>query len=194
MAVRGRSDASPGWLDRARRALREQEGRTVVAAVSGGSDSVGLLRAADRLAGELRVRLIVAHLDHGARGEASEADARFVAELADRLKWPSVLGVWKATRAAHFEADARRARYSWLIELARANEATAVLVGHTRDDQAETILHRVLRGTGPRGLGGMHTSRTLAEGIRLIRPLLKVDRASVRRLVAIGQDGARTPP
>lgn len=193
MATRKRSDpnpeSSPDWLDRVRRSLRDHEGRALVAAVSGGSDSVGLLRAADRLAQGLRLRLVVAHLDHGARGESSEADARFVADLAERLQWPSVLGVWKHTRGAHFEADARRARHEWLTEVAQGQEASAVLVGHTRDDQAETILHRIVRGTGLRGLGGMHPSRKLADGIQLVRPLLRVDRSSIREwLTAIGQD------
>src|SRR5262249_6683078 len=77
-------------------------------------------------------------------------------------------------------ADAGRARYAWLAEIAQARGAAAVAVGHTRDDQAETILHRILRGTGPHGLAGMPARRPLADSIALVRPLLKGGRGDVR--------------
>ena len=80
---------------------------------------------------------------------------RFVAELAGSLGLPFDLGHWRPERPAHFEADAREARYAWLAEVARRRGASVVAVGHTRDDQAETILHRIVRGTGPRGLAGI---------------------------------------
>src|SRR5262245_24888605 len=126
-----------------------------VVAVSGGSDSVGLLRVLHELAPALDLRLSVAHLDHGVRGDAARADAEFVVALAESLGLPIDLGRWQPSRTAHFEADARRARYAWLDEIAQARGASAVAVGHTRDDQAETILHRILRGTGPHGLAGI---------------------------------------
>jgi tRNA(Ile)-lysidine synthase len=133
------------------------------------------------------LELSVAHLDHGARPESAE-DARFVAGLAESLGLPFDLGHWRPERPAHFEADARRARYAWLAEVAHRRGATAVAVGHTRDDQAETILHRVLRGTGPRGLAGIPRRRPLAEGVTLARPLLDVGRAELRvYLNQIGQ-------
>src|SRR4051794_22092236 len=181
------------WLTRARSRLsrwsRRAGGPGLVVAVSGGGDSVGLLRVVHGFAPELGLRLSVAHLDHGVRGEAAEADARFVADLAERLGLPFDLGRWRPDRPGHFEADARRARYAWLAGVARARGASAVAGGHTRDDQAETILHRIVRGTGPRGLAGMPARRPLADGVALIRPLLGVSRAELRAyLAAIGQD------
>ena len=183
---------STAWMGRVRGLLRCWRdgglGPHWVVAVSGGGDSVGLLRVLHALAPGLEVRLSLAHLDHGARGEASRADAEFVARLAEGLGLPFDLGHWRPGRVGHFEADARRARYDWLAELARARGASAVVVGHTRDDQAETILHRIVRGTGPRGLAGMAARRPLADGIVLLRPLLKVGRAEVRDyLAALGQ-------
>jgi tRNA(Ile)-lysidine synthase len=178
----------PAWLGEVGRDLRRWRGEAVVAAVSGGADSVGLLRALVALAPGLELRLSVAHLDHGARGEASASDARFVAELASTLGLPFDLGRWRPGRSGHFESDARRARYAWLAEVAHARGASAVAVGHHRDDQAETILHRVLRGTGPRGLSGMPARRPLAEGVTLVRPLLSVGRDEIRAyLESLGQ-------
>lgn len=186
----------PDWLRRVERRLSASltrgrdggPGAAWVVAVSGGSDSVGLLAVLQSMASGLGLRLIVAHLDHGTRGEASRADAAFVAELAASMGLPFALGQWWPTRAGHFEADARRARYEWLAEVARARGATAVAVGHTRDDQAETILHRVVRGAGLRGLAGIPRRRPLDDGIALVRPLLDVSRDEVRAyLAAIGR-------
>ncbi len=179
---------SPPWIGRVRSLLKRWRdsglGPGWVVAVSGGSDSVGLLRVLHALASELDVRLSVAHLDHGARGETSRADAAFVARLAETLGLPFDLGHWRPGRPGHFEADARRARYAWLAEVAQARAASAVAVGHTRDDQAETILHRIVRGTGPRGLAGMAAWRPLSEEVVLLRPLLKVARAAIRDYLA----------
>lgn len=164
------------WVERlARRLTRwRQNGRLAgpwVVGVSGGSDSVGLLRVLHELTPRLGLDLTVAHLDHGVRAE-SALDGQFVADLADSLELPFDLGHWKPTRSGHFEADARAARYAWLVEIARTRGACAVVVGHTRDDQAETILHRIVRGTGPSGLTGMAWRRPLTAEISLIRPLL----------------------
>ncbi len=135
------------------------------------------------------MRLSVAHLDHGARGEAARADAAFVQALADSLGLPLDVGHWRPTRTGHFEADARRARYSWLLQIALARGASAVAVGHTRDDQAETILHRIIRGTGLRGLAGMPARRVLSREppVMLVRPLLSVSRQQIRK--SLGSPG-----
>jgi tRNA(Ile)-lysidine synthase len=112
-----------------------------------------------------------------------------VAGLASSLGLPFDLGHWEAIRPGHFEADARRARYEWLAEVAKGRGASLVAVGQTLDDQAETVLHRVLRGTGIRGLSGIPARRRLANGPTLIRPLLGVTRREIRDyLAAIGQD------
>ena len=103
---------------------------------------------------------------------------------------PCDLGQWRPTRTGHFEADARRARYDWLCEVARTRRASAVAIGHTLDDQAETILHRIVRGTGLRGLSGIPRRRVLSwdPPVALVRPLLTVSRQSIREsLDALGQ-------
>jgi len=181
--------ASPQWLARLRRSLGRLADPVVVVAVSGGGDSIGLLRALAGLAPDLGLRLSVAHLDHGTRGAEGRGDAEFVAGLAGRYGLPFDLGRWAPTRPGHFEADARRARYGWLAEVAGRRGAGAVAVGQTLDDQAETILHRIVRGTGVGGLAGMPRRRRLAPGVVLIRPLLGVSRREVRDyLAAIGQE------
>ena len=182
------------WIDQMTRRITRWRARGLsgkwVVAVSGGGDSVGLLRVLHRLAPEAGLRMSVAHLDHGTRGEASRADAAFVAELAASLGLPFDLGHWRPIRAGHFESEARRARYGWLAEVARARDAEVVAVGHTRDDQAETILHRIVRGTGPRGLTGIPRQRVLATEpqITLVRPMLAVYRREIRAYLAeLGQ-------
>jgi len=173
---------------RVRRWLERGLGSTWVVAVSGGSDSVGLLRVLHRLSPRLGLQLSVAHLDHGVRGEIGREEAGFVAGLAERLGLPADLGRWSPDRAGHFEVDARRARYDWLLKVAQARGAQVVAAGHTRDDQAETVLHRILRGTGVGGLAGIPSLRPLGEGIMLVRPLLKVTRAELRaELARLGQ-------
>ena len=163
-------------------------GRACVAAVSGGSDSVGLLRVLHDLAPRHGFNLSVAHLNHGARGEAGAADAAFVEDLARSLGLPFDLGHWRPTRSSHFEADARRARYSWFAETAQSRRAAIVAVGHTSDDQAETVLHRIVRGTGVRGLAGIPESRALDVGVVLVRPLLEVSRQEIRHYLSrLGQ-------
>jgi tRNA(Ile)-lysidine synthase len=193
MNPRGSDDPGAIVEERVQTAFRRWRerglGPGVVVAVSGGGDSVGLLRALHEAAPGLGLKLSVAHLDHGVRGEAAEADARFVAEVAATLGLPCDLGRWSPKRPGHFEADARRARYAWLAEVAHARNARAVAVGHTRDDQAETILHRILRGTGLRGLAGIPARRRLDDAVTLIRPLLAVSRREIRAyLAALGQD------
>jgi tRNA(Ile)-lysidine synthase len=182
------------WVDRIewriKRWLDQGIGRAWVVAVSGGSDSVGLLRVLCQIAEPLQLCLSVAHLDHGVRGAAADSDAAFVNELARSLGLAVDLGQWRPSRTGHFESDARRARYDWLTQVARARGAGALAVGHTRDDQAETILHRILRGTGPRGLAGIPARRNLATDpkLALVRPLLGVSRRGVRSFLnAIGQ-------
>jgi tRNA(Ile)-lysidine synthase len=182
------------WIERLKHRILQWRaqglGSVWVVAVSGGGDSVGLLRVLCRLAEPVGLRLSVAHLNHGARGEAARADSSFVAELAGSLGLPFDLGEWGPLRTGHFESDARCGRYTWLTKIARARGASAVAVGHTSDDQAETILHRILRGTGPRGLAGMPFRRLLATDpqLTLVRPLLATPRRAILEcLTALGQ-------
>ena len=157
---------------------------TVLLAVSGGADSVALLRAADAIKEEGSGRLYVAHFNHRLRGEESDADQAFVADLCERLGVACELGGSDVAGLAEskgdgVEAAARDARYEFLRETAQRVGARHVVTAHTADDQAETILHRVVRGTGLSGLSGMAKSRELCDGIALTRPMLKLHRTDV---------------
>jgi tRNA(Ile)-lysidine synthase len=161
-----------------------------VVAVSGGADSVALLLALNALAvrHSARPRLVVAHARHDLRAEAA-GDAEFVRGVAARLGLPCVvrdLPVRAAdgSRGEGVESRARRRRLEFLAEAAGEHGARHVAVAHTADDQAETILHRILRGTGPAGLRGMAAARALCDGVALVRPLLAVPRSAVREYLA----------
>ena len=156
-------------------------GERVVVAVSGGADSSALLLALDELlkAGRLGLQLTVAHLDHGLRGEAGEEDARWVEALARELGVEVEVGradVKEISAGAgdNLEQAARRARYEFLAGVAEKCGARVVLTGHTLDDQAETVLLRLLRGSGAEGLSGIEPVRALvAKGeVQLARPLV----------------------
>lgn len=157
-------------------------------AVSGGPDSVALWRALLPLfAGN---GLVIAHLNHGLRGSESDGDEAFVRALhadlsrcsdsALRLRCARIDVAASARSAGEsLETAARRIRYEWLTAVARDVEARWIATGHTADDQAETILHRLLRGTGLKGLCGIPARRDLAPGIQVVRPLLGVCRQDV---------------
>lgn len=154
----------------------------VIAAVSGGPDSVALLHLLHRLSPELGIHLHVFHMDHGLRGTESTADAVYVKELAARLGLPCTVvsltpGELKQ-QAGSLQANARAARYAAIRGLASQLGARVVALGHHRDDQAETFLLRLLRGAGARGLGAMAPVRS-QDGLAYIRPLLEVSRAEV---------------
>ncbi|HVF54603.1 MAG TPA: tRNA lysidine(34) synthetase TilS [Pyrinomonadaceae bacterium] len=157
-------------------------GEAALIAVSGGADSVALLLATDELlrACSLRLKVTVAHLDHGLRGASGEEDARWVETLARDLGYECVAGSVDARAEAqegrdNLEQAARRARYEFLGATARACGARFVLTAHTLDDQAETVLLRLLRGSGAEGLGGIRPERRLdsaGDAPLLVRPLL----------------------
>ena len=135
-------------------------GETVVVGVSGGPDSLCLLHLLRRLAPELRLWLHVAHLHHGLRGAEADADAEFVAELADCWGLPCTVGRVDVAALAReaglsLEEAARQARYRFLAGVAEAGGAATLAVGHNADDQAETVLMHFLRGSGAAGLRGM---------------------------------------
>jgi tRNA(Ile)-lysidine synthase len=148
-------------------------GETVLVAVSGGADSVALLHVLMRLAGELSLRLHVLHVDHGLRAD-SDRDADFVRRLARRLDVPADVVRVTVPSGGSVEAAARAARYEALNASARRLHAQRIAVGHTADDQAETVLMRMLAGAGVRGLAGIPPVRG-----RIIRPLLGVRRRDV---------------
>jgi tRNA(Ile)-lysidine synthase len=163
-----------------RRTLRERAlvspGDHVLVACSGGPDSTTLLHVLHRLRSELGITLSVASIDHGLR-PASGSEVQQVAAFAGTLGAPFFSArVEVPTEGASIQARARALRYQALQEIARARDATRLAVGHTQDDQAETVLSRLLRGAGLRGLGGIKARR--ADGV--IRPLLDCPRSEVR--------------
>jgi tRNA(Ile)-lysidine synthase len=162
-------------------------GQRVAVAVSGGADSIACLRLFAATAEELGLCLRVAHYDHGWRPD-SAADAAFVAELAARLGLEVDLA--RATGpppAADREQQARRQRYQFFKELLACRRAERVATAHTADDQAETVLLRLLRGAGPEGLAGVLADR----GDGIIRPLLGFRRAELRAWLQAGGQGWR---
>ncbi len=152
--------------------------------VSGGRDSVALLHGL--VAAGFR-RLVVCHLDHGLRGEASAEDARFVGRLAGTLDLPfeqEAADVAAMARRAKcsLETAARDARYAFFFAVAAKRRCRTVFLAHHADDQAETFLFNLLRGAGPAGLGAMaaETVRTVGRRkLRVLRPLLAVWRAEI---------------
>ena len=112
-------------------------------------------------------------MNHHARPGADN-DELFARNTSARLGLTLEVGHWQASRASHFETDARTARHAWLAQVATQHQASAVFTAHTMDDQAETLLMRVARGTGPAGLAGIRPWRALGDtGADLVRPLLK---------------------
>lgn len=160
-------------------------GETIVVAVSGGADSTALLLALEELKtiNKITLDICVAHLDHRLR-KSSAKDAKWVADLATKLGYRSVIGrstVAETARATsdNLEQAAREARYAFLERTAKKVSANYVLAAHTMDDQAETILLRLMRGSAGAGLGGMEAVRPLSKksSIKLVRPLLWARRA-----------------
>jgi len=164
-----------------------EPGQRVVVAVSGGADSVALLLALRGAAARLRIDVEGAHFHHGLRGADADADAAFVRELCDRLEIPLHLGrPERPIRGPGLEAAARRARYAFLAGAAERCSAVRIATAHTADDQAETVLMRLLRGSGADGLKGIRLRRG-----RIIRPLLECPRADVLDFLAASDEPFR---
>lgn len=171
---------------------REQErlivpGDRVGVAVSGGADSVALLRLLDAARAEWGIALVALHFDHSLRSESAE-DARFVERLARSRNVELVheradVAAVASCERRNLEDAARRLRYAFFARAAKKRGLTKVAVGHTMDDQAETVLARLLRGSGPLGLAGIHRQNGL-----IVRPLLGIRRAALREYLGdLGQ-------
>lgn len=180
----------PALVDVVKKIIRREKlveiGNLVIVAVSGGADSLSLLNLLNDLKGEkeLPFSLHVAHLNHGLRGALAQEDAEFVREEAARLGLPCTVGkvdadLFRKRWRLSPEDAARRLRYRFLVQLARKCGATGIATGHNRDDQAETVLLNLLRGTGLDGLTGMKFKRSLEEGLFLLRPLLETSRHEI---------------
>jgi tRNA(Ile)-lysidine synthase len=162
-----------------------RKGDTVIVAVSGGPDSVALLHVLNSLKSIYRLRLHVAHLEHGIRGEESLGDMRFVEGLSRSLSIPfssrseDVPGL-AGSRGLSLEAAARKLRYAFLEELSDEIKAERIATGHNANDQAETLLLNLLRGAGMAGLSGI---RPAMKG-KIIRPLIEASREEIEEYVA----------
>jgi tRNA(Ile)-lysidine synthase len=176
-------------------------GMRLAVGVSGGADSVSLLRALAQRAPELGLVLFVAHLHHGLRGAEADADLEFVRELAAQLNLPlheaqvdtaAEAAAQPGKPAETIEEAARRLRYAWFRTLMRKGKADAVATAHTLDDQAETVLAKFLRGAWTEGFSGIHPVVEFPEGSSpgvIVRPLLATTRAEVETyLSALGQN------
>jgi tRNA(Ile)-lysidine synthase len=186
-------DISARLIAKVQRCLRSLEGAAggLVVAVSGGPDSVALVRALVAARPEKEpVPLVLAHLNHQLRGAESNADEDFVVRLHASLVADGIpcldlcrhrlnVGAEARREGANLEALARQRRYQWLAEVARSRGRRWVATGHTANDQAETVLHRLLRGTGLQGLRGIAARRELGEGVGVVRPLLLATRNEI---------------
>ena len=166
-------------------------GEAAVIGVSGGADSVCLLHLLSQLRNKLDIKLHAAHLDHGLRGAESEADAGYVADVAASLGVPITfdrqdVAAYKADRRCSLEEAAREVRYAFFARVAEEVGAIKVAIGHTWDDQVETVLMHILRGTGTSGLRGLEPCSpipakkcqptAISHKILAIRPLLDITR------------------
>ncbi|MBS0205205.1 MAG: tRNA lysidine(34) synthetase TilS [Planctomycetes bacterium] len=163
----------------------------VLIGVSGGADSVALLRGLLELRDEFSLTLHVGHLNHQLRGAASDADADWVRNLCESNSVPVTIGIGGLNlpqSGQGVEEAARDARHQFLNESAAQSGCQAIVTAHTADDQVETVLHHLFRGTGLSGLRGIPAIRSTASGIRLVRPMLSIRRELVETyLVKIAQ-------
>jgi tRNA(Ile)-lysidine synthetase-like protein len=174
------------WISEVRRTLELRAllppRPRVLVALSGGPDSAGLLLALATLAPTLSLELFAATIDHGLR-PSSKDDVAIATEQAKRVGVPLEVVTLALTKGPDLQARARSARYEALFEVARTLHCDRVAVGHTREDQAETVLARILRGSSLRGIRGIHAAR----GDGVVRPLIEVSRADVHAAVAAAQ-------
>jgi tRNA(Ile)-lysidine synthase len=157
-----------------------ERGNMVIVAVSGGPDSVALLKALNIFSDEYRLTLIIAHLNHGLRGEESNNDEEFVRKLSESMgiefeyKYIDISSL-RQRKGKSVEVIAREERYQFLAEVARKHKAHKIALGHHLHDQAETVLMNFIRGSGIEGLKGILPVR---DGI-YIRPLLAITRQEI---------------
>lgn len=176
-------DTAQALSAKVERFIRDQTlmepGDGVVVAVSGGPDSVALLHLLFALSDRYGWRLVAAHVNHGFRGSESDREAELVSELAQRLGLPLASTFIDMPRyiketGLNAQAAAREKRYAYLLDTAVRYQARRIALAHHADDQAETVMMRMLRGTGPSGLAGIPIRRKEKNDVELIRPLLRI--------------------
>ena len=174
-------------MDRVEALVKEHRlfspGQRVIVAFSGGPDSMTLLHVLLAISQRLSLQLSLAHLNHQIRPEAA-ADVAFVEKVAKALHLPLRVKTVNVPRLADqqrisLEEAAREARYRFFAEVAQESDAQAVALAHHADDQVETILMRLIRGTGMRGLQGIPIKRPLLPGVSVVRPLLETTREEI---------------
>lgn len=154
----------------------------VVVAVSGGPDSVCLLHILHALKEELGISILAAHYDHGLRPGEDTSETRFVASLAESLSAPLETEKGRSLvrrKRASLEETARNARYRFLEKVRKKHDAQKIALAHQLNDQAETVLMRLLRGSGPSGLGGIPPCRDRV----IVRPLIEIGRKEVESYI-----------
>ncbi|UCG56681.1 MAG: tRNA lysidine(34) synthetase TilS [Phycisphaerales bacterium] len=158
----------------------------ILLAVSGGADSIALLHVMQALKAEsnLAAKLCCAHINHQLRGTEANSDESFVTKQAAKLNLPIRtrrvdVQAYAAENKLSIETAARELRIRNLLEIARANNCNLIVTGHHKNDNAETVLQRLIRGTGFRGLSGIRPSRDLSDGLKFVRPLLCVTRKEI---------------
>jgi len=157
-----------------------QKGDKIIVGVSGGPDSVVLLYLLHKLSRQFRMFLYIAHLDHGLRKDASK-DRKFVEALGKKLGLPVIIhkvNLKAAIKKGSVEQCARQARFDFLFSAAKKVKAKKIALGHNLDDQAETVLMRILRGAGLYGLSAILPKRNIG-GFEIIRPLIEVRRREI---------------
>jgi tRNA(Ile)-lysidine synthase len=158
--------------------------KTIIAAVSGGADSVALFHMLNLAADELRVKIVAAHFNHKLRGAESLRDELFVKNLAALYKTPYECSRADVKKAASpgkggLEKTARDLRYSFLVKTAKKYGSGTIALGHNLDDNAETLIFRLITGAGAAGLSSIPEQREISGGIRLIRPLLGIKKTEI---------------
>lgn len=196
-------NGSTNFLDGLRAGLQKCgfAGGRILVGVSGGADSVALLRGL-AFAND-GFELVAAHIDHRIRDDSAE-DAKWVCELSDRLglscrvETANILARVAETQESVEEA-ARKARYETLVRIAQEEGCSAIAVAHTADDQVETVLHHLVRGTSVTGLRGMQWARpaagqTSGDSVQLIRPMLEIRRSDLEEWLRLIEQDYRTDP
>ncbi|MBI1977175.1 MAG: tRNA lysidine(34) synthetase TilS [Candidatus Omnitrophica bacterium] len=168
-----------------------EKGETVLIAVSGGADSVALLHLLAELRKPWKLHLTILHVNHKLRGKESDQDEAFVRKLARRFKIPIfVFKVEVRNKAkkekSSLEEAAREVRYQFFEQMAETKKANKIALAHNQDDQAETVLMRIITGTGLQGLQAIRPKRKLNRTF-LIRPLIEIARGDIRKFVKANQ-------
>ena len=181
----------PQFLDHLEKCLRQSDvaATRVLAAVSGGADSTALLLGLTRVADRFGLELVAGHIDHRLRGEQARADAQWTAELCARLEIPVAIrrcDVRAFAQKSHMgiEQAARHVRHDALLQMADEHDCTYIALGQTSEDQVETSLHHMIRGTCISGLRAMQSLRSISSHVFLLRPMLGVTRSQVEAFLA----------